>query len=196
MVGTSTIVLTGGVDDCQASRADRDPYRGHAARRSRTAAGVRGHRLPRRHAQPVPKGTTAVWDDEHLVFADLRSPRTVANLRSNPAVEVNVVDPIARTGYRFKGAATVLTEGPLFEDILGFYEHGETPVRDARARIRHVVLIRVERALPLVSPAYDLGLSEEAIRTSWWDHLESLRSRRAGGRTSPRFAADPPSAAD
>jgi uncharacterized protein len=143
-----------------------------------------------------PKGTTAVWDDEHLVFADLQSPRTVANLRSNPAVEVNVVDPIARTGYRFKGAATVLTEGALFEDILGFYEHGETPVRDARARIRHVVLIRVERALPLVSPAYDLGLSEEAIRTSWWDHLESLRSRRAGGRTSPRFAADPPSAAD
>jgi uncharacterized protein len=43
-----------------------------------------------------PKGTTVVWDDEHLIFADLRSPRTVANLRSNPAVEVNVVDPVAR----------------------------------------------------------------------------------------------------
>ncbi len=28
-----------------------------------------------------PKGTTAVWDDEHLVFADLRSPQTVRNLR-------------------------------------------------------------------------------------------------------------------
>jgi Pyridoxamine 5'-phosphate oxidase len=68
-----------------------------------------------------PKGTTAVWDDEHLVFADLRSPRTVANLRRNPNVEVNVVDPVARKGYRFKGAATVLTEGPLFEDILDFY---------------------------------------------------------------------------
>ena len=30
-----------------------------------------------------PKGTTAVWDDDHLVFADLRSPGTVENLRSN-----------------------------------------------------------------------------------------------------------------
>src|SRR6516162_5980465 len=40
-----------------------------------------------------PKGTIAVWDDNHLVFADIRSPRTVANLRNNPAVEVNVVDP-------------------------------------------------------------------------------------------------------
>jgi predicted pyridoxine 5'-phosphate oxidase superfamily flavin-nucleotide-binding protein len=65
-----------------------------------------------------PKGTTAVWDDEHLVFADIRSPGTVANLRANPAVEVNVVDPIARKGYRFKGEGAVVAEGPLFEEIL------------------------------------------------------------------------------
>ena len=58
-----------------------------------------------------PKGTTAAWDDDHLVFADIHSPGTTANLRHNPHVEVNVVDPIARKGYRFKGAAEVLTEG-------------------------------------------------------------------------------------
>jgi hypothetical protein len=28
-------------------------------------------------------------------------------------------------------------------------------VRDAKARIRHIVVIEVERALPFVSPAYD-----------------------------------------
>ena len=28
-----------------------------------------------------PKGTTAVWDDDHLVFANIRSPGTLANLR-------------------------------------------------------------------------------------------------------------------
>jgi len=32
-----------------------------------------------------PKGTTRVWDDEHLVFCDLMSPQTVENLRTNPA---------------------------------------------------------------------------------------------------------------
>ena len=32
-----------------------------------------------------------VWDDEHLVFANIRSPRTVANLRHNPVLEINVV---------------------------------------------------------------------------------------------------------
>ena len=48
-----------------------------------------------------PKGTTTVWDDEHLIFAEIRSPQTVQNLASNPSIEVNVVDPIARKGYRF-----------------------------------------------------------------------------------------------
>src|SRR5262245_6827803 len=52
-----------------------------------------------------PKGTIAVWDDDHLVFLDLASPQTVENLRSNPAIEVNVVDQVVRKGYRFKGTA-------------------------------------------------------------------------------------------
>src|SRR5690348_18502978 len=54
-----------------------------------------------------PKGTTTVWDDDHLVFADICSPTTVANLRQNSAIEINVVDPIARKGYRFKGRAKI-----------------------------------------------------------------------------------------
>jgi len=40
-----------------------------------------------------PKGTTAAWDDEHLVFADICSPGTIANLRHNPVLEINVVGP-------------------------------------------------------------------------------------------------------
>src|SRR5499427_3518839 len=62
-----------------------------------------------------PKGTTAVWDDDHLVFANIRSPGTVANLRNNASVEVNVVDPFVRKGYRFKGLASILESGPLYE---------------------------------------------------------------------------------
>jgi predicted pyridoxine 5'-phosphate oxidase superfamily flavin-nucleotide-binding protein len=54
-----------------------------------------------------PKGTTRVWDADHLVFANIRSPGTLANLRQNANVEVNVVDPFVRKGYRFKGVAAV-----------------------------------------------------------------------------------------
>ena len=76
-----------------------------------------------------PKGTIAAWGDDHLVFANIRSPGTVANLRRNPAVEVNVVDPFARKGYRFKGTAAVLEAGPTYLRFAhvggGFRERGE-----------------------------------------------------------------------
>jgi uncharacterized protein len=43
-----------------------------------------------------PKGTTTVWDDEHLVFADIYSPATTRNILFNPAIELNVVDIFLR----------------------------------------------------------------------------------------------------
>jgi uncharacterized protein len=111
-----------------------------------------------------PKGTTTFWKDS-LVFADLCSPGTIENLRHNPAIEVNVVDPFLRKGYRFKGVGKVLTEGRAFEDILAFYE--KQGVRDARKRIRSVVMIEVREASLMVSPLYDLGADEEEVREQW-----------------------------
>jgi uncharacterized protein len=60
-----------------------------------------------------PKGTTA--DDDHLAFADIRSPGTVANIEKNPAVELHVVDPFVRKGYRFKSKDEVIVEGKRFQ---------------------------------------------------------------------------------
>jgi predicted pyridoxine 5'-phosphate oxidase superfamily flavin-nucleotide-binding protein len=108
-----------------------------------------------------PKGTTAVWDDQHLVFLDLFSPGTVANIEAgNPVVEINVVDPIRRKGYRFKGPAGVHRDGPVFDAVAHWYEQERGT---DRARINSVVLITVERAAPLVSPAYADGSSEATI---------------------------------
>jgi uncharacterized protein len=111
-----------------------------------------------------PKGTTAVWDDDHLVFADLRSPGTVENLRSNASIEINVVDQLVRKGYRFKGTAAVYTEGEVFERGVRFYEARGT-VR-ARERIHGIVIVSVEKALPVTSPAYDIGATEDELRES------------------------------
>src|SRR5947209_17798433 len=66
-----------------------------------------------------PKGTTIVWDNDHLMFADIRSPQSVRNIEQNSAVEVNVVDPLVRKGYRFKGRASVHRSGETLE---GGYE--------------------------------------------------------------------------
>ena len=112
-----------------------------------------------------PKGTTIVWDDEHLAFLDIHSPTTVANLRARPAVEVNVVDPIVRKGYRFKGTGAVYTTGEMFERGLAVLrERGSTT---ARERIRSIVIVEITDAAPIVSPAYDDGTSEETIAARW-----------------------------
>lgn len=116
-----------------------------------------------------PKGTTAVWDGDHLVFAHIHSPGTVANLRVNPNIEVNVVDQLVRKGYRFKGTAVVNTEGDVFELGIRFYEARGTP--KARERIRAIVIVTVERALPVTSPAYDLGATEDELRELWLGRL-------------------------
>lgn len=120
-----------------------------------------------------PKGTTTVWDDRHLVFADIRSPGTVENLRHNPAVEVNVVDPVLRKGFRFKGMGKVLTEGSEYARIVRFFEE-DRGLNDAGRRIRSIVLIEVRDALPLISPAYDMGLTEQEVAARWWEHWERL----------------------
>ena len=112
-----------------------------------------------------PKGTVSVLDDDHLMFADIRSPGTVANLRGNPSIEVNVVDPFVRKGYRFKGRAEVLEEGADFERLMAvFVGRG---VFDAPRRIQTIVVVRVDQARPLISPGYDRDTSEAAVRAHW-----------------------------
>ncbi len=125
-----------------------------------------------------PKGTTTVWDDDHLVFADIRSPQTLANLRDNPWLEINVVDPVARKGYRFLGTATIYSEGLRFDEVVSFYrQNGVT------SPINAVVLVEVTRVRPLISPAYDSGATEDEVRSRWREYFEALNQRPAGAAT-------------
>ena len=64
-----------------------------------------------------PKGTMLVWNDDHLAFADIRSPQSIANLKLNPAIEINLVDAMVRKGYRFKGTAEIHAAGPVLREI-------------------------------------------------------------------------------
>jgi predicted pyridoxine 5'-phosphate oxidase superfamily flavin-nucleotide-binding protein len=120
-----------------------------------------------------PKGTTTVWDEEHLVFLDIHSPGTVSNLLLNPAVEVNVVDIFTRKGYRFKGTAKIFSAGKLFDDVISSY--GEAAKKYS---IKNIVLINVERVLPLFSPVYDTGLTEDEVVKRWREYWTSINVNR------------------
>lgn len=99
-------------------------------------------------------------EDEQLVFLHLHSPGTVANLGNNPNVEVNVVDPIRRTGYRFAGRARVLTAGEDYERILAWFSRERGTDRE---RVHAAVLIDIRTAERLISPIYDTGVSEAEV---------------------------------
>ena len=128
-----------------------------------------------------PKGTAAVWDDDHLLFADLASPVTMANLRHNPAMEINLVDLFSRKGYRFKGTAQIVEKDQdpaLFDEIFQAFEHGTRGVHQVRLSARAYVLVEVERALPLVSPAYVPGKTERSTREEWAEYWAGVHRTR------------------
>lgn len=116
-----------------------------------------------------PKGTTTVWDDDHLVFADIHSPGTINNLLSNPAIEINMVDVFTRKGYRFKGTGKVFSEGLIFERVISFYEKAGSAYT-----IKNIVLIKIDRVLPVFSPVYDTGISEDEVIKKWREYWSSV----------------------
>jgi hypothetical protein len=121
------------------------------------------------------KGTTSVYDDDHLFFADIRSPRTVENLRRNPAIEVNVVDVFSRRGYRFKGKATVRVADDVHARGLELLR--ERGYRAFDDRVKAIVLIAVEAAELMTSPAYDDGQTEEELVDHYLEYYSTLHRR-------------------
>jgi uncharacterized protein len=93
-------------------------------------------------------------------------------------VEINVVDPILRKGYRFKGIAAVYTSGQMFDHGLEILRgRGSPAIRD---RVHSIVVIDVISAAPVVSPAYDDGTPEETIIQRWRQHYERLHHPQPG----------------
>jgi len=86
------------------------------------------------------KGSLRVIDDEHLLFADIHSPRTITNLKENPQVAVICLNPATRKGCRIWGKAEIMTSGDLFDQMTKEYA-GKS------MKVNHVVKITVDEAL-------------------------------------------------
>ena len=118
-----------------------------------------------------PKATMVVLDDDHIMFGEIRSPNTVRNIAETATVEMNFVDLFSRKGFRFKGPARyVARDAAEFAELMPhFAEWG-----DLCERLRGAVIVKVERALPLISPAYDIGATEEELRAHWSAYFADL----------------------
>ena len=113
-----------------------------------------------------PKSTLRPFDDNHLIFANLASPGTIANLKRDPRIEINCIDIFSRRGYRFRGTATVYSPGDaLYEDF------DKTMKRELGpdTKVHDAVLIELADVKPILSPAYDKeGVTEEGLRKTYF----------------------------
>ena len=113
-----------------------------------------------------PKGTITRWDDSSLIFADIRSPDTVRNLKGNHSIEISVVDPVLRRGYLFEGTGTIIRDPVMLERALTLYRR-----MGVRSTINSVVVVEVSSVSSVLSPLYDLGMTEDEIGSKWGARL-------------------------
>ena len=109
-----------------------------------------------------PKGTIVIMNESTLIFADIRSPQTIQNLQDNHSVEINVVDPFQRLGYRFKGDGKIINEGSEFDKILDYYSN-----IGIKSKINSVVVVDVKSMSEVTSPSYDLGVTKDELVSKW-----------------------------
>lgn len=116
-----------------------------------------------------PKGTIIGWNSDTLAFADIRSPDTMRNIEKNPEVEINVIDPLLRKGFLFKGQSRIIKNGKLYDEILNHYRK-----KGIKSSINAIVLVDVSDVKEIFSPLYDLGATEDEIKSKWKKYFEKL----------------------
>ena len=116
-----------------------------------------------------PKGTIIGWDSQTLAFADIRSPDTLKNLKENPNIEINVIDPLLRKGFLFEGQAQIIQDGTVYDEILSYYRQN-----GIKSPITSIVLVSVSTVSDVTSPLYDIGTTEEEIKSKWQKHFANL----------------------
>ena len=117
-----------------------------------------------------PKGTFVVLDDRTLAFGHIRSPGTIANLRRNPAIEVCFIDVVTRRAVRVTGTATIVRPDDADAALDDAFDAAWGPFRP---HVGAYVRIAVTAAEMILSPAYDLGLTENELRKTYLDKLNT-----------------------
>ncbi len=116
-----------------------------------------------------PKGTIISWNANTLAFVDIRSPDTINNLKNNPNIEINVIDPLLRKGYLFSGTCSILNDGELFNEIsIHYRDIGVTSI------INSIILVTLSKISQVISPLYDTGVSEIDMKSKWKNHFENI----------------------
>ena len=115
-----------------------------------------------------PKGTFVVVAPDTIAFGDIRSPGTVANLRRSPRFEVCFLDVLARKAVRVTGLAEVVARDTTPQE---FTDRFEETWSEYLPLMKQIVIVKVQYAELILSPAYDLGYTEVQLRSMYREKL-------------------------
>ena len=118
-----------------------------------------------------PKATFVILDDARIAFGNIRSPGTLANVRKRPAIEVCFIDVLLRKAVRITGAASIVRKADAGDDLMAAFEAEWAPYVPHMSAF---VQIEVKASEMILSPAYDLGITEEELRRTNLEKLNGL----------------------
>lgn len=118
-----------------------------------------------------PKATFVIIDDARIAVGNIRSPGTVANLRKRPASEVCFIDVVTRKAVRVTGTATITPKATAEPLLMEAFEHEWSAYL---AHISGFIDIKVTAAELILSPGYDLGFTEDELKTQNLAKLNAL----------------------
>ena len=118
-----------------------------------------------------PKATFGVLDSSSIAFGNIRSPGTLDNIRKRPAVEVCFIDVVLRKAIRVTGSAGVQMKAEADARLLAAFEATWSAYL---VHMSSFLKIDIRDADRILSPAYDLGYSQEDLRLINLEKLNSL----------------------
>lgn len=100
-----------------------------------------------------PKEIFAIFDDMHLVVANIASPRTVRNIEKSEKVCATFVDVLVQKGFKVYGTAVNLRED---ESEFSMWAAPLVKMAGPRFPIHSVIVVRATGVEPVVAPSYRL----------------------------------------
>jgi len=118
-----------------------------------------------------PKATFSILDDNTLIFGNIRSPGTVKNLRSNPAIEICFTDVVTRQAVRVTGKAETI---PVASAPDNYREKFESEWRGAAPHVSAYIKVDIAATEYILSPGYDRGRTEADIKEEFLGKINAL----------------------